>query len=319
MTLRAFVFSWLIAAVGFAASAVGLAQPPSIKIAFYNLRGGQGSPALPGHPAPFVETKNCDPRSGPANAWGAGLIQRELKASVGADSAIVAFGVAESYLCAPPDEVLQLLGWKASTDERNGVGLLARYGFARVPEWRQLDTSRNEEPNDTMWVVGAPVCLDASCRETLDVYATHWYGTGPAAIATQNVQAQQTVSFMRRSRGAHVLVGDLNVFEGTGDVCHQHPNNGSLWALREAGYVDGWPAVHGRAEGFTGMTNRRGCGGPEGYGWKRIDYAWSKGIEPIGMTRFGMVPPGDAAPSDHYGIVAEYPRPSAPPASRLSR
>ncbi len=42
---------------------------------------------------------------------------------------------------------------------------------------------------------------------------------------------------------------------------------------------------------------------PEGYVWKRVDYAWLKGYTPAGMTRFGIAPPGHAAPSDHYGII----------------
>jgi hypothetical protein len=45
---------------------------------------------------------------------------------------------------------------------------------------------------------------------------------------------------------------------------------------------------------------------PEGAPWKRIDYAWSKGLTPIAIERFGLPAPGDAAPSDHAGIVAEY-------------
>jgi hypothetical protein len=45
---------------------------------------------------------------------------------------------------------------------------------------------------------------------------------------------------------------------------------------------------------------------PEGYAWKRIDYAWSKKLPPVNIQRFGGVPPGDAAPSDHLGIVVEY-------------
>jgi hypothetical protein len=65
--------------------------------------------------------------------------------------------------------------------------------------------------------------------------------------------------------------------------------------------------VHGDAEGYTGMVNRAGCGRPEGAAWKRIDYAWSHGVSPIGIEQFGVVPAGDAAASDHYGIVAEYP------------
>jgi hypothetical protein len=48
---------------------------------------------------------------------------------------------------------------------------------------------------------------------------------------------------------------------------------------------------------------------PEGYTWKRIDYAWSKNVQPLSMTRFGIVTPGHGAPSDHFGILVEYPHP----------
>jgi len=112
---------------------------------------------------------------------------------------------------------------------------------------------------------------------------------------------------MAESKGPHVLVGDLNVFEGSSEVCHQRPNNQTLDVLRQAGYVDAWPRVHGAEEGFTGMVNRAGCGRPEGATWKRIDYAWSRGIVPAGIEQFGVPPAGEAAPSDHYGLVAEYP------------
>jgi exonuclease III len=114
------------------------------------------------------------------------------------------------------------------------------------------------------------------------------------------------VKFMSQSRGPHVLIGDLNVFEGPSVVCNQKPNNSSLDALRQAGYVDAWPAIHGRDPGFTGMLNRAGCVTPEGAPWKRIDYAWVRGMTPIAIERFGMPAPGEAAPSDHVGIVATF-------------
>jgi hypothetical protein len=282
------------------------AQSGHFKVAFYNIRAGQGIQALRGHAEPFAITTNCDPGKGPVNAWGAGVVQKELTEKIKNDPSVVALGVAEAWLCASPEQVRGVLGWKEHSGERNGVALLARFGFGGRPEWVQLDTSKNKNPKDTMWVVGAPVCLDARCTSKVDVYTAHWYGTGPDGVATENRQAQQTVAFMDRSKGPHVLVGDLNAFEGTGEVCHQQPNNSSLSVLREAGYVDAWPAVHGNEEGFTGMVNRAGCGKPEGYPWKRIDYAWSFKLPPVSMTRFGMVPPGDAAPSDHYGIVVEF-------------
>lgn len=110
-----------------------------------------------------------------------------------------------------------------------------------------------------------------------------------------------------------MFLGDLNVWEGTSTVCNQNPNNTALAPLRSAGYVDAWPLLHGTAEGFTGMVNRNGCGSPMGYTWKRIDYAWSlPSFLPRAIARFGMVTPGHEAPSDHYGIVAEYPMPGDP-------
>ncbi len=53
--------------------------------------------------------------------------------------------------------------------------------------------------------------------------------------------------------------------------------------LRDAGYVDAWPAVHGTAEGSTGMWARPGCGTPEGNVYKRIDYTWSKELGPLSI------------------------------------
>ena len=98
--------------------------------------------------------------------------------------------------------------------------------------------------------------------------------------------------------GTIAFDGQKYVFEGSGTVCRQQPKNTTLAYLRRAGYVDAWPAIHGASEGYTGMLNRRGCGVPEGYVWKRIDYAWSKKLTPVNIQRFGGVPPGDALPAD---------------------
>ena len=46
---------------------------------------------------------------------------------------------------------------------------------------------------------------------------------------------------------------------------------------------------------------------PIGAAYKRIDYAWSKGLTPISMTRFGIpAVTGAEVASDHFGIVAEF-------------
>jgi len=260
-------------------------------------------------PAPFAETVNCDPKAGPVNAWGTGIVQATLAKSISRDAAVVALGLAEAWNCGSPKHVRETLGWKADSSERNGVALLAKFGFAEKVEWLELDTSQNANPRDTMWIVRGAVCLDAGCGDSIDVYAAHWAGTGPRAREVFDRQAQQSVQFMQKSARPHLLVGDLNVFEGDRDLCRQHPNNTSLAYLRQAGYVDAWPAVHGAMEGYTGMINRRGCGVPEGNVWKRIDYAWSRGLTPRSIERFGGVAPGEAAPSDHLGIAVEYSAP----------
>ena len=59
------------------------------------------------------------------------------------------------------------------------------------------------------------------------------------------------------------------------------------------------------------MVNRAGCGQPEGYPWKRIDYVWVRGFRPVAMTRFGVRPPGEAGLSDHLGIVATIAEPAS--------
>jgi hypothetical protein len=285
------------------------AQPRTLKLAFYNIRSGIGMQPLGRRPSPFAETANCDAKMGAVNAWGAGLVQAELVKSIAADRRVLALGLAEAWKCASPANVREVLGWKADSGERNGVAIVARYGFAGNVEWLELDTSNNENRRDTMWIVRASVCLDTSCRASVDMYAAHWSGTGTLRQETFDRQAQQSVEFMRRSAGPHALLGDLNVFEGDAEVCRQRPNNTSLGYLRRAGYVDAWPLIHGHAEGYTGMVNRAGCGVPEGYVWKRIDYAWSKRLDPVSISRFGVVRAGEPAPSDHFGIVVEYPVP----------
>ena len=108
----------------------------------------------------------------------------------------------------------------------------------------------------------------------------------------------------------HVLIGDLNAWESTAPtVCNQTPLGVGLDRLQPPG-THAWPRLHPSSEGFTGIASRSGCGVPEGYGWKRIDYAWSTPMIPVSMGRFGVVPGGDEAPSDHYGIIAEYPVPN---------
>ena len=305
----------------------------TFKVAYFNIQSGKGEPGLPGREVRFHDTANCTDPAQPLNAWGVNFLQPYLLQAVGADSSIVALGLSEAWLCGSDTNVRQLLGWRAQSTNRNGVTLIARHGFAGPEEWAQLDTSTNLNPADTMWVLRVPVCLNATCSTAIDVFSTHWYANAPATATyeewktlvpvTLDRQAAQTVDFLRRTAGQapHILVGDLNTWESSVlTVCNQYTPNAGLNRLRAAGYVDAWPLLHGGAEGYTGMTNRVRCGTPEGYGWKRIDYVWSPAhYLPISMTRFGIVPAGEPAPSDHYGIIAEFPLagitmpPSPPP------
>jgi len=306
--------AWVLG-VGFLVQPEPRTQPPepvSFSIAYYNIQSGHGQAPLPGRTCVFQEGRNCDSsRPEPLNAWGRGVVQAELRRAL-ADERVLALGLGESWtsVCGSPERVREALAWKSHVGERNGVSLVARYGISGAATWRKLDTDRNPNPKDTKWVVHAKVCADAGCRATRDVFVAHWYSSGPIAAEVYDTQARQTVAFMKEIAGdrPHVLVGDLNVWSADGPVCGQRPNAEPLRHLRDAGYGDAWPALHGTADGATGMWNRRACGTPEGNLWKRIDYAWAKGFKAAAMTRFGMVTPGDCAPSDHAGILAEFGR-----------
>ncbi len=316
---RASAFLLLFFFLAALAPLTAAAQTSTFKLAYWNIQSGKGEPALAGNPVTFTDTPNCTDSTQPLNAWGVGFVQAHLRDSIAADPAIVALGLGEAWPCGSPENVRKALGWKSRSSERNGVAIVARFGFAGPEEWVQLDTSLNTNPADTMWVLRMSVCLDSGCTRAINVFTAHWYGTGTNRNTTFERQAQQTVDFLGRAGGVqpHVLIGDLNVWEGT-SMCGQKPNGSGLAKLRTAGYLDAWPLVHGAAEGATGMTNRAGCGVPEGYTWKRIDYAWSPANFPaLAITRFGTTTPGTEAPSDHYGIIAEFADPGTlvqPPA-----
>jgi hypothetical protein len=294
----------------------------TFKVAFFNIQSGKGEPGLPGRVSTFSDTVNCTDVTHPLNAWGHGIIQRELRSRIASDPAMIALGLGEAWTCASPARVAAALGWTHVAGERNGVGLVTRFGFAGPEEWQQLDTSLNDNPKDTMWVMRVPVCLDQACSASALIAVAHWFAPDiPEGPTTFDRQAEGTVNFLKQAAGEpHVLLGDLNVWESPlPKVCGKIPVGAGLNRLRQAGYTDAWPYLHGNAEGLTGMTNRVGCGVPEGYAWKRIDYAWSSpGYIPVSMTRFGVVPAGEEAPSDHYGIIVEYRRgelqpPETPP------
>jgi hypothetical protein len=233
---------------------------PTFKIAYYNIQSGMGTAALAGT-CPFERNANCTDRSKPLNAWGTGAVQAELERAVKDDPSIIALGLGEAWNCAKADAVLEVLGWKAHAGERNGISLLARHGFAGPAEWHQLDTTLNKNPADTMWVVRAPVCADASCSKSIQVYTSHWYASGETRLQSFERQARGTVAFLDRLPASEprVLVGDLNVWAEGDTVCNQAPVPGAVQVLRDAGYTDAWPAVHGIAELVEGRV-RLGVG-----------------------------------------------------------
>ena len=108
----------------------------------------------------------------------------------------------------------------------------------------------------------------------------------PVAVAFYHIRAGQGIQPLR---GHAALFVD-------GHNCTEANKPRNAWG---AGIIQ-------RDPGFTGMLNRAGCGTPEGAPWKRIDCAWVKGMAPIAIERFGMPAPGEAAPSDHVGIVATF-------------
>src|SRR4051812_34706379 len=144
----------------------------TFKVAFWNIKSGEGQP-MANQPSPFVATGNCTNTAQPLNAWGVGVVPQELLAKVGSDPAVVALGVAEAWNCANPSAVQQVLGWAVRTASKNGVTLIARYGFLGPEAWLQVDTSLASNPTDTMWAVRAPVCLDVQCTRSTMVYAAH--------------------------------------------------------------------------------------------------------------------------------------------------
>jgi endonuclease/exonuclease/phosphatase family metal-dependent hydrolase len=199
--------------------------------------------------------------------------------------------------------VNSVLGFKTSTREQEGVALLARYGFSGEPVYQRLDAAHNR------WMVGGRVCLDAGCSATVPVFSTHFGGSSDDDFPAQ---AQRVVETLRPEPQPHLFMGDLNIFridKWNPEVpCTAKDSAGrvaAIEAIEKAGYSDAWKATQ-PGEGWSGMASRKGCGSPAGSLYKRIDYVFSKGLQPRAVTRFAQVPPGADAPSDHAGLVAEF-------------
>jgi len=235
------------------------------------------------------------------NAWGVGLPQKELE-RIRTDPAIVVLALQEAWNCGSPKHVNAVLKFKSEPDEREGVSLLARYGFAAPPRFEEID------PRNHRWIESARVCLNAACAASLQMFATH-LGGGDGDFLPQ---VQRVLAIADAASAPRLLMGDLNLFKidqwNPRVPCTTPDTPGrvnAIAAIERAGYTDTWKVLNS-GEGWTGMASRKGCGTPSGSFYKRIDYVLTKGLKATAITRFGQPPPGGDAPSDHAGLIAEF-------------
>jgi hypothetical protein len=236
------------------------------------------------------------------NAWGIGLPQKELE-RIKADRSIVVLALQEAWNCASAKNVNAVLQFKPPAAEQEGVSLLARYGFAAPPKFKELD------PKNHRWIESGRVCLDAPCSTSLQMFATHLGGSGDADFPPQ---VERLLAIVGEEPPPHLFLGDLNLFKidqwNPQVPCTTKDAPGRLSAIaaiEHAGYADTWKVLKS-GEGWTGMSSRPGCGIPPGSFYKRIDYVFTKGLKATSIERFAEPPPGGDAPSDHAGLIAEF-------------
>jgi len=163
-------------------------------------------------------------------------------------------------------------------------------------------------------VVGADVCTDAACSATLRVYTAHLQSAATEDRLSDPIllsEAEKMIAWInaRPHADRHIIAADLNVFERESEVnfrCELTFDYQAVQALRAAGYIDAWVAMHGTAPGMTATLNRNGCGIANGGAWKRIDYGLLKGLTPASSALFALVPANTPAPSDHYGLITAF-------------
>jgi endonuclease/exonuclease/phosphatase family metal-dependent hydrolase len=274
-------------------------QDASFKVATWNIRSGMG---IRGFTTTTWDhtTVNCTDRSKPLNAWGIGLPQAELE-RLRADQTIVAVAIQEAWYCGSPANVNSVLGFRTASQERNGVALLARHGFATPVVYHQIDVKEGR------WLIGGDVCLNPACTQAMPMYSTHF---GAADEDHVPAQAQNVIDFLASRPTPHLFMGDLNIFRidawnpRVPCTSDDHPARlDALARIENAGYLDSWKATQA-AEGWTGMATRNGCGTPNGSLFKRIDYVFGKGLRALATDRFARAAPGGDAPSDHAGLIA---------------
>jgi endonuclease/exonuclease/phosphatase family metal-dependent hydrolase len=307
------VVSALAALAAMAERPIAAAAPPPVsgeyRVATWNIRSGDGRCPI-GIACPFNdETQNCTDGTQPRNAWAYGVPQAEL-AGLNQDASVIALGLQEAWGCGEPGPVKAALGWPYASPEYNGTALLARFGISGTLQVKMLSLPGQEQA----YVLGADVCADAVCSATLRVYVTHLvYNTSDDHVGDDQMlaQAQGLLAWIATLPHAdkHVLIGDFNAFEREVEVsfkCELTFDYRAPQTIRSAGYSDGWQALHGTQPGMTATLNRNGCGNPNGAAWKRIDYAFLKGLTPVSSALFGVVPVNTPAPSDHYGLLTGF-------------
>jgi endonuclease/exonuclease/phosphatase family metal-dependent hydrolase len=274
----------------------------TFKVANWNIRSGDGSCAS-GFSCPFNDTvQNCTDQTMPMNAWGKGFVQGSLN-NLNTDQSIIALGLEEAWNCGKPANVNSVLGWKFASGEYDGAAMLARYGIVG-----SLQTKQVSWEGELRFVLGADVCVNAACSGTVRVYVSHLGATaGDVDTATQMYNLISWVNSQPQAN-QNVIVGDFNVYDleqALDFTCEATSNSVTLPVLRTDGYFDAWVTNHGTAPGMTATLNHNGCGSPNNSAWKRIDYAWTKNLTATATNMFGLVPVNNAAPSDHYGIIAQ--------------
>ena len=196
----------VVAAATLASTPVSAQTVSTDRVAFSNIQAGKGERGFSGRPAPFADTANCVDTSKPLNAWGVGFVQRELTTKLGSDPSVIALGMAEAWTCATPENVRRALNWKSRSATKNGLGIVARHGFSGPVTFLQLDTSlsTNLEPR---FILHAPVCVDAGCTESFDVFALHTSASGSYKTDSFVRQMQQVVAFMLQQAGSGPRTG----------------------------------------------------------------------------------------------------------------
>jgi hypothetical protein len=284
---------------------VSLSQQPAtapFKVASWNVRSGMGI----GGKKPQINHNTPDCR---LNASKPGGPFWPAMDAVKTDAEVIALGVQEAWGCATPEAMRAYLGWRLATPERNGTGLIARYGLQGRHVVEQIAFKGVEGASEDQWLFGGDVCIDAECRSTVRIYSAHFAAHDDVGFAAQ---ARNTVAYAKSqpSAGRNILVGDLNFFIANRTLVPcgtTRTTSPPAEVFAAAEYVDAWLALKRGIDGPTGMWNRPGCGKPEGGLFKRIDYIYSRGLTPTDVRLFATITPMlQDAPSDHAGIVATF-------------